>query len=131
MWIKYNSRSGTHNMYREYRDTNLNSAIDTLCKYTFILLLVNEHNKLSVSAYGKMTEPTSSVFFLLCNYLNLWCRQRHGWSPQIQKQEHPDHPYCHRGCQGLQESHHHTIPRKFKARFFLDGIRIMSATDIA
>ena len=30
IWIKYNSRSGTHNMYREYRDTNLNSAIDTL-----------------------------------------------------------------------------------------------------
>jgi large subunit ribosomal protein L18Ae len=30
IWIKYNSRSGTHNMYREYRDTNLNSAIDNL-----------------------------------------------------------------------------------------------------
>jgi large subunit ribosomal protein L18Ae len=30
IWIKYNSRSGTHNMYREYRDTNLNNAIDTL-----------------------------------------------------------------------------------------------------
>ena len=37
MWIKYNSRSGTHNMYREYRDTNLNSAIDTLCEYTYIV----------------------------------------------------------------------------------------------
>lgn len=32
IWIKYNSRSGTHNMYREYRDTNLNAAIDNLCK---------------------------------------------------------------------------------------------------
>ena len=30
MWIKYNSRSGTHNMYREYRDVTLNGAIDTL-----------------------------------------------------------------------------------------------------
>eukprot|EP00353_Schmidingerella_taraikaensis_P014660 CAMPEP_0185572978 /NCGR_PEP_ID=MMETSP0434-20130131/4815_1 /TAXON_ID=626734 ORGANISM="Favella taraikaensis, Strain Fe Narragansett Bay" /NCGR_SAMPLE_ID=MMETSP0434 /ASSEMBLY_ACC=CAM_ASM_000379 /LENGTH=117 /DNA_ID=CAMNT_0028189063 /DNA_START=51 /DNA_END=401 /DNA_ORIENTATION=+ len=29
-WLKYNSRSGIHNMYREYRDTNLNAAIDTL-----------------------------------------------------------------------------------------------------
>ena len=38
MWIKYNSRSGTHNMYREYRDTNLNSAIDTLCKYFKLFL---------------------------------------------------------------------------------------------
>lgn len=30
IWIKYNSRSGTHNMYREYRDTNLNGAVDNL-----------------------------------------------------------------------------------------------------
>ena len=30
VWIKYNSRSGTHNMYREYRDTSLNAAIDTM-----------------------------------------------------------------------------------------------------
>mmetsp|Transcript_6751 Transcript_6751/g.14803 ORF Transcript_6751/g.14803 Transcript_6751/m.14803 type:complete len:175 (-) Transcript_6751:281-805(-) len=30
IWIKYNSRSGTHNMYREYRDVTLNAAIDTL-----------------------------------------------------------------------------------------------------
>jgi large subunit ribosomal protein L18Ae len=30
IWVKYNSRSGTHNMYREYRDTSLNSAIDML-----------------------------------------------------------------------------------------------------
>merc|ERR1712070_880633 len=30
IWIKYNSRSGTHNMYREYRDVTLNGAIDTL-----------------------------------------------------------------------------------------------------
>ena len=27
IWIKYNSRSGTHNMYREYRDTNLTGAV--------------------------------------------------------------------------------------------------------
>lgn len=30
IWIKYNSRSGTHNMYREYRDVTLNSAIEHL-----------------------------------------------------------------------------------------------------
>eukprot|EP00286_Rhodomonas_abbreviata_P000137 CAMPEP_0181288552 /NCGR_PEP_ID=MMETSP1101-20121128/395_1 /TAXON_ID=46948 /ORGANISM="Rhodomonas abbreviata, Strain Caron Lab Isolate" /LENGTH=178 /DNA_ID=CAMNT_0023392685 /DNA_START=44 /DNA_END=580 /DNA_ORIENTATION=+ len=29
-WIKYNSRSGTHNMYREYRDVTLNNAVNTL-----------------------------------------------------------------------------------------------------
>ena len=30
IWVKYNSRSGTHNMYREYRDVSINAAIDTL-----------------------------------------------------------------------------------------------------
>lgn len=30
IWVKYNSRSGTHNMYREYRDISLNAAIDRL-----------------------------------------------------------------------------------------------------
>jgi large subunit ribosomal protein L18Ae len=30
IWIKYNSRSGTHNMYREYRDISLNAAIGNL-----------------------------------------------------------------------------------------------------
>ena len=32
IWIKYSSRSGIHNMYREYRDTNLNNAVTTMCK---------------------------------------------------------------------------------------------------
>ena len=31
-WLKYNSRSGTHNMYREYRDISINAAVDNLCK---------------------------------------------------------------------------------------------------
>ena len=30
IWLKYNSRSGTHNMYREYRDTSLCGAIGTM-----------------------------------------------------------------------------------------------------
>jgi large subunit ribosomal protein L18Ae len=30
IWIKYDSRSGTHNMYKEFRDVTLNGAIDTL-----------------------------------------------------------------------------------------------------
>lgn len=28
--IRYNSRSGTHNMYREYRDISLNGAVDQM-----------------------------------------------------------------------------------------------------
>merc|ERR1712142_776610 len=27
VWLRYNSRSGTHNMYREYRDLTVNGAI--------------------------------------------------------------------------------------------------------
>ena len=30
IWLRYNSRSGTHNMYREYRDTKLTGAVDQL-----------------------------------------------------------------------------------------------------
>ena len=30
IWVKYNSRSGTHNMYREYRDVSINNAVETL-----------------------------------------------------------------------------------------------------
>jgi len=30
IWIKYDSRSGTHNMYREYRDLTLTGAVDQL-----------------------------------------------------------------------------------------------------
>lgn len=32
IWIRYNSRHGTHNMYREYRDTALTGAISQMCK---------------------------------------------------------------------------------------------------
>ena len=30
IWIRYNSRSGTHNMYKEYRDTTADSAVDSM-----------------------------------------------------------------------------------------------------
>mmetsp|Transcript_37596 Transcript_37596/g.38278 ORF Transcript_37596/g.38278 Transcript_37596/m.38278 type:complete len:191 (-) Transcript_37596:92-664(-) len=30
IWLKYNSRSGTHNMYREYRGTTLNTAVEMM-----------------------------------------------------------------------------------------------------
>lgn len=30
IWLRYNSRSGTHNMYREYRDTKLTGAVTQL-----------------------------------------------------------------------------------------------------
>lgn len=107
MWIKYNSRSGTHNMYREYRDTNLNSAIDTLCEYTYI---VANHHGNSYCCTNFITWSFTCVSYMI--YSSLVIRQRHGWSSPLQKQEYPDHPYRHRGCQGLQESNHSSIPRK-------------------
>ena len=30
VWLRYDSRSGTHNMYREYRALKLNTAIDAM-----------------------------------------------------------------------------------------------------
>merc|ERR1712166_1622714 len=30
VWLRYNSRSGTHNMYKEFRDTTLTGAINQL-----------------------------------------------------------------------------------------------------
>lgn len=33
IWLRYDSRSGTHNMYREYRDLTLTGAVDQLCEY--------------------------------------------------------------------------------------------------
>merc|ERR1739844_393869 len=30
LWIRYNSRSGTHNMYREYRDLTVTGAVTQL-----------------------------------------------------------------------------------------------------
>jgi len=30
MWLRYDSRSGTHNMYKEYRDTTLTGAVEKM-----------------------------------------------------------------------------------------------------
>ena len=33
VWLRYDSRSGTHNMYREYRDLTTGGAVTQCCKY--------------------------------------------------------------------------------------------------
>lgn len=33
IWLRYNSRTGSHNMYREYRDIATNNAVTSCCKY--------------------------------------------------------------------------------------------------
>jgi large subunit ribosomal protein L18Ae len=30
IWIRYDSRSGTHNMYKEYRETSRTAAVEAL-----------------------------------------------------------------------------------------------------
>ena len=35
--IKYHSRSGIHNMYKEYRDVTLNGAISQMCMASFLI----------------------------------------------------------------------------------------------
>ena len=32
IWLRYDSRSGTHNMYREYRDLTVAGAVTQCCK---------------------------------------------------------------------------------------------------
>lgn len=32
IWLRYNSRSGIHNMYREYRDVSTQGAVTKCCK---------------------------------------------------------------------------------------------------
>ena len=31
IWLRYDSRSGTHNMYREYRDLTVSGAVTQCC----------------------------------------------------------------------------------------------------
>ncbi|CAG2118093.1 unnamed protein product [Medioppia subpectinata] len=31
VWLRYNSRTGTHNMYREYRDISVANAVTSCC----------------------------------------------------------------------------------------------------
>lgn len=33
IWLRYDSRSGTHNMYREYRDLTTSGAVTQCCEY--------------------------------------------------------------------------------------------------
>jgi large subunit ribosomal protein L18Ae len=37
MWIRYDSRSGTHNMYKEYRDCTVNGAVEKMCTSSSVI----------------------------------------------------------------------------------------------
>lgn len=34
VWVRYQSRTGYHNMYKEYRDVTLNGAVEQVCRDT-------------------------------------------------------------------------------------------------
>ena len=38
IWLRYDSRSGTHNMYREYRDLTIAAAVTQCCECLFQIL---------------------------------------------------------------------------------------------
>lgn len=38
IWLRYDSRSGTHNMYREYRDMSIAAAVTACCEEVVITL---------------------------------------------------------------------------------------------
>lgn len=37
IWLRYDSRSGTHNMYREYRDLTVAGAVTLCCECGIII----------------------------------------------------------------------------------------------
>ncbi len=40
VWVRYQSRTGYHNMYKEYRDTTLNGAIEQLYQVGHLVWLM-------------------------------------------------------------------------------------------
>ncbi|VDO83554.1 unnamed protein product [Soboliphyme baturini] len=36
IWLRYDSRTGTHNMYREYRDLTAAAAVTQCCMHDFV-----------------------------------------------------------------------------------------------
>jgi ribosomal protein L20A (L18A) len=40
IWLRYDSRSGTHNMYREYRDTTIAGAVTQCCELLAFSILI-------------------------------------------------------------------------------------------
>lgn len=44
IWLRYNSRTGSHNMYREYRDISTNNAVTSCCEYILRSVLFSVAN---------------------------------------------------------------------------------------
>jgi len=46
IWLRYDSRSGTHNMYREYRDLTTGGAVTQCCEFLAVLHSMIQHEML-------------------------------------------------------------------------------------
>lgn len=76
IWLRYDSRSGTHNMYREYRDLTTAGAVTQCCKPSF------PRNRLLLDAHGR--HPWLSLISPQldrgrANARGFWSRESQGW----------------------------------------------------
>lgn len=51
IWLRYNSRSGTHNMYKEYRDLTTGAAVTQCCKFSIFIFCLNCVNLVSCTQF--------------------------------------------------------------------------------
>jgi Ribosomal proteins 50S-L18Ae/60S-L20/60S-L18A len=58
--LRYNSRTGTHNLYKEFRDVTRIGAVQQLCKYTLFLHLFTPRH-LFLSPPASCISPTLSI----------------------------------------------------------------------
>ncbi len=56
IWLRYDSRSGTHNMYREYRDTSVNGAITQCYRSVSVYGVIPIHIRLRTVESSLYTE---------------------------------------------------------------------------
>lgn len=65
IWVRYQSRTGYHNMYKEYRDVTLNGAVEQMYQV----------NRLSCQLPLGVCSGTGFVVWLSCEVGVAWCWQ--------------------------------------------------------
>lgn len=134
IFVRYDSRSGTHNLYKEFRDTTRCGAVAQMCtsrlssfplpcwatptapQRTFLEAFLFYPLSLSlascfVGAWEAVQEYSSKLLpHWYSAGLTLY-RPRHGWPPPCQDQERADHRRD-RGAQlQVREAEHAPVPR--------------------
>ena len=104
IFLRYTSRSGIHNMYKEYRNTTLTSAVGQLCKWNSICYT------LLFSVSVSQSSNVETLFFPShCTIYCLVCRLRNGLSSPRPKPQYPNHPHLHCGGWRLQAWEHASV----------------------